>query len=123
MHSFCKSTSKVTQKNHVLAGIEGKDLGPKFFLGIDLGVLEGQISGGLFSDSIFDPSVIGATNHHPSSGQPAVQAVDTAMGSVAATLELQPGSHHLLLHCHAARGQLVVANSGRQGGLALYKTN
>ena len=61
MHSFCKSTSKVTQKNHVLAGIEGKDLGPKFFLGIDLGVLEGQISGGLFSDSIFDTSVIGAT--------------------------------------------------------------
>ena len=59
----------------------------------------------------------------PSSGQPAVQAVDTAMGRVAATMELQPGSHHLLLHCHAARGQLVVANSGRQGGLALYKTN
>ena len=42
-------------------GVEGKDLGPKFFLGIDLGVLEGQISRGLFSDSIFDPSVIGAT--------------------------------------------------------------
>ena len=60
VHHFCKSTSKVTLKNHVLVGIEGKDLGPKFFLGIDLGVLEGQISGGLFSDSIFDPSVIGA---------------------------------------------------------------
>ena len=60
MHFFCKSTSKVTQKKHVLVGIEGRDLGPNFFLGIDLGVLEGQISGGLFSDSIFDPSVIGA---------------------------------------------------------------
>ena len=44
----------------MLAGIEGKDLGPKFFLGIDLGVLQGQFSGGLFSDSIFDPSMIGA---------------------------------------------------------------
>ena len=44
----------------MLVGIEGKDLGPKFYLGIDLGVLEGQISGGSFSDSIFDLSVIGA---------------------------------------------------------------
>ena len=48
----------------MLEGIEGKDLGPKFFLGIDLGVLEGQTSGGLFSDSIFDPSVIGAYPQH-----------------------------------------------------------
>ena len=46
-------------------GVEGKDLGPKFFLGIDLGVLEGQISGGSFSDSIFDPSVIGASIQPP----------------------------------------------------------
>ena len=61
VHHFCKSTSKVTLKNHVLVGIEGKDLGPKFLLGIDLGVLEGQIRGGLFSDSIFDPFVIGAS--------------------------------------------------------------
>ena len=45
----------------MLAGIEGKDLRTKFILGIDLGVLEGQISGGLISDSIFDPSVIGAS--------------------------------------------------------------
>ena len=75
---FCKSASKVTQKNLVLAGIEGKDLGPKFFLEIDLGVLEGQISGGLFSGSIFDPSVIGANGQCPfdtvhwtvSNGQP-----------------------------------------------------
>ena len=52
-----------TKKKHVLVGVEGKDLGPTFFLGIDLGVLEGQISGGLFSDSIFDPSVIGASVH------------------------------------------------------------
>ena len=49
----------------MLVGIEGKDLGPKFFLEIDLGVLEGQISGGSFSDSIFDPSVIGATAPAP----------------------------------------------------------
>ena len=61
LHNFCKITSKVTQKNLVLAGMEGKDLGPKFCLGIDLRVLEGQISWSLFSDSIFDPSVIGAT--------------------------------------------------------------
>ena len=47
----------------MLAGIEGKDLGPTFFMGIDLGVLEGQISWGLFSDSIVDPSVIGAKPH------------------------------------------------------------
>ena len=47
----------------MLVGVEGKDLGPKFFLGIDLGVLEGQISGGSFSDSIFDPSVIGAKQY------------------------------------------------------------
>ena len=47
----------------MLVGIEGKDLGPKFFLGIDLGGLEGQISWGLFSDSIFYPSVIGASVH------------------------------------------------------------
>ena len=40
-----------------------------------------------------------------------------------ATLELQPASHHLLLHCHAARGQVVVANSGTQGGLTLYRSN
>ena len=67
MQNFCKSTSKVTQKNLVLAGIEGKDLGPKYFLGIDLGVLEGQISVGLFSDSIFDLSVIGAIVHSSNS--------------------------------------------------------
>ena len=45
VHNFCKSTSKVTQKNHmlvgiegkdlVLVGVEGKDLGPKLFLAID----------------------------------------------------------------------------------------
>ena len=29
---------------------------------MDLGVLEGQTSRGLFSNSIFDPSVIGATD-------------------------------------------------------------
>ena len=52
----------------MLVGIEGKDLGPKFFLGIDLGVLEGQFGGGSFSDSIFDPSVIGA-HKRPISGE------------------------------------------------------
>ena len=30
---------------------------------MDLGVLEGQTSRGLFSNSIFDPSVIGASAH------------------------------------------------------------
>ena len=52
---------KSRKKKHVLEGIEGKDLGTKLFLGNDLGVLEGQISRGSFSDSIFDPSVIGAS--------------------------------------------------------------
>ena len=33
---------------------------------MDLGVLEGQTSRGLFSNSIFDPSVIGATVHSKS---------------------------------------------------------
>ena len=47
----------------MLVGIEGKDFGPKIFLGSDIGVLEGQISGGLFSESIFDPFVIGAKLH------------------------------------------------------------
>ena len=32
---------------------------------MDLGVLEGQTSGGLFSNSIFDPSVTGGTDHPP----------------------------------------------------------
>ena len=63
VHNFGKSTSTVTHKKHVLAGIEGKDLGPTFFMGIDLRVLEGQISRGLFSDSIFYPSVIGANGY------------------------------------------------------------
>ena len=49
--------------------------------------------------------------------------VDTARGKVTATMELQPGSHNLLLHCHAGRPEVVVANSGRQGGLALYRAN
>ena len=31
---------------------------------MDLGVLEGQTSRGLFTNSIFDPSVIGANVHH-----------------------------------------------------------
>ena len=42
-------------KKHVLVGIEEKDLGPKFFLVNDLEVLDGQTSGGLFSDSILTP--------------------------------------------------------------------
>ena len=47
---FAKAHQKSHKKNHMLVGIEGKDLGRT-----------GQISRGLFSDSIFDLSVIGAT--------------------------------------------------------------
>ena len=42
-------------------GIEDEVLGTLNLLQMDLGVLEGQTSRGLFSNSIFDPSVIGAT--------------------------------------------------------------
>ncbi len=41
-------------------GIEDEVLGTLNLLQMDLGVLEGQTSRGLFSNSIFDPSVIGA---------------------------------------------------------------
>ena len=74
-------------------------------------------------------SIMTFASHHfhltttSSSGQPAVQVVDAARGKVATTLELQPGTHDLLLHCHAGRPEAVVANSGRQGGLAIYRTN
>ena len=44
-------------------GIEDEVLGTLNLLQMDLGVLEGQTSRGLFSNSIFDPSVIGATAH------------------------------------------------------------
>ena len=46
-------------------------------MGIDLGVLEGQISRDLFSDSIFYPSVIGASvhpTHLPGPDVPALRA-------------------------------------------------
>ena len=41
-------------------GIEDEVLGTLNLLQMDLGVLEGQTSRGLFSKSIFDPSAIGA---------------------------------------------------------------
>ena len=49
--------------NHVLAGIEDEVLEALNLLPIDLGVLEGQTSRGLFSNSIFDFSLIGAIPH------------------------------------------------------------
>ena len=48
---------------NVLVGIEDEVLGTLNLLQMDLGVLEGQTSRGLFSNSIFDPSVIGASVH------------------------------------------------------------
>ena len=44
-------------------GIEDEVLGTLNLLQMDLGVLEGQTSRGLFSNSIFDPSVIGAIGY------------------------------------------------------------
>ena len=44
-------------------GIEDEVLGTLNLLQMDLGVLECQTSRGLFSNSIFDPSVIGASVH------------------------------------------------------------
>ena len=53
---FCENCAKVLKShmqksqelNHVLAHIEGKDLGQKFLLGIVLGVIEGLINRGFF---------------------------------------------------------------------------
>ena len=56
MHTLCKITQK-----HVLEGIEGNDLKPILFLGNDLGVIEHKTRGFFSSDSICDPSVIGAS--------------------------------------------------------------
>ena len=53
---FEKSHEKSQELNHVLAPIEGKDLGQKFLLGIVLGVLEGLINRGFFWFSILTPS-------------------------------------------------------------------
>ena len=51
-------------------GIEYEVLGTLNLLQMDLGVLEGQTSRGLFSNSIFDPSVIGASGHWCSYNRP-----------------------------------------------------
>ena len=63
---FLQNHIKSLTKNHVLAEIEGKDLAPKFFWGMVLGVKEGQSRGDYFLDCIFDPSV----NHCNAKAQP-----------------------------------------------------
>ena len=50
-------------KNHVLVGIIDEVLETLNLLQMDLGALEGQTSRGLFSNSIFDFSLIGAIPH------------------------------------------------------------
>ena len=48
-------------RDHVLVGKENGVIGTSNLLEMVPGVLEGQTSGGFFSNSIFYPSVIGAT--------------------------------------------------------------
>ena len=55
---FLQKHIKSHKQKHVLEAVEGKDLGAKFFLGMVLGVMEGQIRGGYLLDSNFDPSAI-----------------------------------------------------------------
>ena len=55
---FGKSHEKSQELYHVLAPIEGKDLGQQFLLGIVLGVLEGLIKRGFFWFSILTPSSV-----------------------------------------------------------------
>ena len=50
-------------RDHVLAGKENGVVGTSNLLEMVPGVLEGQTSGDLFLNSIFDPSVIGTTGH------------------------------------------------------------
>ena len=50
-------------RDHVLVGKENGVVGTSNLLEMVPGVLEGQTSGGLFLNSIFDPSVIGASVH------------------------------------------------------------
>ena len=60
---FLQKHIKSHTKHYVLEAIEGEDLGPKFFLGWFLGVMEGLIRRGYFPDSIFDPSAIDPNGH------------------------------------------------------------
>ena len=60
---FLQKHIKSHTKHYVLEAIEGEDLGPKFFLGWFLGVMEGLTRGGYFPYSIFDPSAIDPTGH------------------------------------------------------------
>ena len=55
-------------RDHVLVGKENGVVGTSNLLEMVPGVLEGQTSRGLFLNSIFDPSVIGASGHPQPSG-------------------------------------------------------
>ena len=55
------------------------------------------------------------------SGQPSLMAVDVTSGAVVGRLELAPGTHNFLVQPHKTRPQIVVANSGQEGGLAVYE--
>ena len=48
-------------RDHVLVGKENGVIGTSNLLEMIPGVLEGQTSGGLFLDTIFDPSMIAAS--------------------------------------------------------------
>ena len=50
-------------RDHVLVGKENGGVGTSNLLEMVPGVLEGQTSEGLFLNSNFDPSVIGANTH------------------------------------------------------------
>ena len=56
--SFFKHKSQT--KQHVLEAIEGKDLEPKFSLGMDFGVMEGQSR---FFSFHFDPPADESNGH------------------------------------------------------------
>jgi len=53
-------------------------------------------------------------------GVPIVTAVGLG-GKEIGKLVLKAGTEGFLLCCHASKPQLIVANSGQQGGLASYK--
>ena len=55
LHKLCRSTSKFTHKNHVLAPIVGKDLEQNWFLGHFLEAIEGLINKGFIFIFYFHP--------------------------------------------------------------------
>ena len=55
LHKLCRSTSKFTHKNHVLAPIVGKDLEQNWFLGLFLEAIEGLINKGFIFIFYFHP--------------------------------------------------------------------